>query len=168
MRQKVLLLEDVDGLGRSGDIVESAKPGHVRNYLLPQRKALIADKHTVKMQAQLKEERAKRAAVDRKESEAYALRLKDLLLEQQVKVDPEGKMYGSVTQMEIVRLLQEAGHLLERRNLLLPHPIKVLGTHIIKLRLKEGVEAEVRLKITAEGVVEETAVASEQVVEPTA
>ncbi len=152
MRQPLLLLEDIDGLGRSGDIV-TAKPGFVRNFLLPQKKALVANKQVLKMQAKLKIEREKQAAVDRKESESYAAKFKELVLEQEVKVDTEGKMYGSVTQMEIIALLQEAGHRIERRNLLLPHPIKTLGTHTLKLRLKEGVEAEVQLKVRAEGVV---------------
>ncbi|MCH9610088.1 MAG: 50S ribosomal protein L9 [Chlamydiales bacterium] len=165
MRQQLLLLEDVDGLGRSGEVV-TAKAGHVRNFLLPKGKALVADKHTLKMQAKLKEERSKQAEVDRKEAEAYALKLKEIVLEQEVKVDTEGKMYGSVTQMEIIKLLQDAGHELERRNLLLPHPIKTLGTHLVKLRLKEGVEAEVQMKVTAEGgapvVVEEVVEATTQ------
>lgn len=150
MRQQLLLLEDVDGLGRSGEIV-TAKPGFVRNFLLPKRKALIADKHTIRMQKALQEKRAEQAKVDRKESEELAIKLADVMIEQEVKVDTEGKMYGSVTQMEIARLLQEAGYALERRNLLLAHPIKSLGTHNIKLRLKEGVEAEVRLHVFPEG-----------------
>lgn len=165
MRQQLLLLEDVDGLGRSGDIV-SPKPGHTRNYLLPKLKAVIADKHTLKMQTKLKEERAKQAEIDRKESEVYAEKLKGVVLEQTVKVDTEGKLYGSVTQMEIVQLLQDAGHDLERRNLLLSHPIKTLGTHTVKLRLKEGVEAEVQLKVIPEGG-EEVVIVSEGVIEKT-
>ena len=161
MRQKLLLIDDVDGLGRSGDVV-APKPGFARNYLLPQKKALVADKHTLKMQAKLKEERSKQAESDRKESEAYAQKLKELILKAEVKVDPEGKMYGSVTQMEIIQLLKDSGHALERRNLLLPHPIKSLGTHPVKLRLKEGVEAEVSLRVTPEGKDEESAPAASQ------
>ena len=68
MKQSLLLLKDVDGLGRSGEVV-SAKPGFVRNFLLPQKHAVIADKHTLKMQARLQEERARHAEVDRKEAE---------------------------------------------------------------------------------------------------
>ena len=61
MKQQLLLLEDVDGLGRSGDVV-TAKPGFSRNFLLPQSKAVIADKRTLKVQARLKAEREKRAS----------------------------------------------------------------------------------------------------------
>ena len=163
MRKKLLLLEDVDGLGRSGEIV-TAKPGFVRNFLLPKKKALFADKNALKIQEKLKVERAKLADIDRKESESYAAKLKELVLVQEVKVDPDGKMYGSVTQMEIVALLQNAGHQLERRNLLLHHPIKTLGTHSVMLRLKEGVEAEVQLHVKVEGR-DEVVVVTEEVVE---
>jgi large subunit ribosomal protein L9 len=149
MKQQLLLLEDVDGLGRSGEVV-TAKPGFVRNFLLPQKKAVIADKQTLKMQARLKEEREKRALVDRKDSEVLAEKIKDLVLDVEVKVDPEGKMYGSVSSLDIARLLQNKGYALERKHILIPQPIKTLGSHTINLRLKEGVPASFTLEVKPE------------------
>lgn len=149
MKQQLLLLEDVDGLGRSGDIV-SAKPGFTRNFLLPQKKAVIADKRTLRMQVRLKEERLKKAAVDRQESESMAAKLAGLILDIEVKVDPEGKMYGSVTMLDIARLLQENGYEIERKNVVLPQPIKMPGTYQIQLKLKEGVTAAFTLEIKPE------------------
>lgn len=150
MKQQLLLLEDVDGLGRSGDLV-TAKPGFTRNFLLPQKKALLADKHTVKMQARLQEERAKKAAVDRKDAEGLAERLKEVVIKTEAKIDPDGKMYGSVTSLEIARMLQEKEFPIERRHVQLPHPIKNLGIHTVELRLNEGVPAFFRLEIEPEG-----------------
>ncbi|MFN0064808.1 MAG: 50S ribosomal protein L9 [Chlamydiales bacterium] len=150
MRQKLLLLEDVQGLGRSGDVVVP-KAGFTRNFLLPQKKALLADKHTLKIQAKLKEERAKQAAVDRKEAEKLALQFAGVLIEHEVKVDPDGKMYGSVTQIEIMRLIQDAGYAIERRHVTIPHPIKTLGLHTIPLKLNEGVPATIKLSVIPEG-----------------
>ncbi len=150
MKQQLLLLEDVDGLGRSGDVV-TAKPGFIRNFLLPQQKAVIADKQTLKMQARLKEEREKRAAVDRKEAEEVANSIRSLVITTEVKIDPEGKMYGSVSTLDIARLLQSKGYPLERKNVLLPQAIKSLGTHTINLRLKEGVPATFTLEVQSEG-----------------
>jgi len=149
MRNQLLLLEDVDDLGRSGDIV-SVKPGFSRNYLLPQKKAVIADPYTLRMQAKLKEERAKRADVDRKHSEELAQKIEGLSLEIAVKVDPDGHMYGSVTQADIIQLLEPMGIPLERRNVLLPHPIKTLGQQTIQLKLKEGIPAHFTLNVIAE------------------
>lgn len=150
MKQQLLLLEDVDGLGRSGDVV-TAKPGFIRNFLLPQQMAVIADKRTLKMQARLKAEREKRALVDRKEAEGVAEQIKDLVIVTEVKVDPDGKMYGSVTSLDIARLLQGKGYQLERKNVLILQPLKTLGTHTVSLRLKEGVPASFKLEIQPEG-----------------
>jgi large subunit ribosomal protein L9 len=135
---QLLLLDDVDELGRSGDVV-NVKPGYARNFLVPQKKAVPADKHTLRMQARLREERAKQAEIDRKESEALAMKYSGLELQTIVKVDPEGHMYGSVSAVDIVRLFEEKGIKLDRKNIVLPHPIKTLGKHQLNAKLKEGV-----------------------------
>ncbi len=150
MKQQLLLLEDVYGLGRSGDVV-TAKPGFIRNFLLPQKKAVSADKHTLKMQTRLKEEREKRAAVDRKEAEAQAEQIKALVLAIEVKTDPDGKMYGSVSTLDIARLLQAKGYQIDRKSVLLTQAIKTLGNHTVGLRLKEGVPATFTLEVQPEG-----------------
>lgn len=149
MKNQLLLIEDVDDVGRSGDVV-SVKPGFARNFLIPKKKAVVANPHTLRMQQRLKEERAKQAVVDQKEGEELAARLEGKILIQMVKVDPEGHMYGSVTAMDIVHLLEQEGFKLEKRNVVLPQPIKALGEHTISLKLKEGVPAKVMLKVEAE------------------
>ncbi len=150
MKQQLLLLDDVDGLGRSGDVV-TAKPGFIRNFLLPQKKAVIVDKQTLKMQARLKAEREKRALVDRKEAEEFAKTLVGLTLTTEVKIDPEGRMYGSVSTLDIARMLQAKGYPFERKNISLTQPIKALGSHTIQLKLKEGVLATFILVVEPEG-----------------
>lgn len=152
MGNQLLLIEDVDNVGRSGDVVK-VKPGFARNFLIPQKMAVVADKRTLRMQAKLQEERAKRAAVDKEAAEKSAERIKDLVLSIEVKVDPEGHMYGSVTTSDIVTLLAKEGIALERRNVVLPNPIKDLGVKKITLRLKEGVLVEFTLQVVKEGTV---------------
>jgi large subunit ribosomal protein L9 len=153
MAAQLLLLEDVDNLGRSGELVQ-VKPGYARNFLIPQKKALVADRNTLRMQTRLREERAKRAAVDREIAEAIASRAGGITLAVEVKVDPEGNMYGSVTPADIVELFAKQGIEIERRNVFLPHVLKTLGMHELDLRLKEGVTCSFRLKIRAEGAVD--------------
>lgn len=148
-RNQLLLLEDVDGLGRSGDLV-TAKRGYIRNFLLPKKLAVVADKQTLRIQARLQEERAKRAVVDRKEAEELALRINGVTHELEVKVDPDGHMYGSVAAMDIVRFFEELGIVLEKKNVVMTHPIKELGSHSISLRLKEGVPASFTLLIKSD------------------
>jgi large subunit ribosomal protein L9 len=156
MGNQLLLIEDVDDLGRSGDVV-SVKPGYARNFLIPQQKAVIASKFSLRLQARLKEERAKRAEVDKKSSEELAARINGMELTIEVKVDPDGHMYGSVAVLDIVRLFEKEGIQLERRNVILPHPIKQLGEYPLALRLKEGVPAQITLKVLSEGKVAEVA-----------
>lgn len=149
MANKLLLLEDVEALGRSGDIV-SVRPGFARNFLLPQGYAVIASKSAVRMQVRLQEERRKRALVDKQESEAIASQIENLELETVVKVDQEGHMYGSVSAADISHLLQKANVTLEKRNIQLKHAIKELGAHKINVKLKEGVTSSFTLKVVPE------------------
>jgi large subunit ribosomal protein L9 len=151
MGLQLLLIEDVDGLGQSGDVVKAPRPGYVRNYLLPQGLAVIADKRTLRMQEKLKEERKKRAAIDLKESTDIAEKIGGTTLTITVKVDNEGHMYGSVSTLDIVHLLEKEHHAhLERKMVLLKHAIKETGIHEVDLRLKEGVTCSITLKVVAE------------------
>ncbi len=151
MRQQLLLLEDVDGLGRKGELV-SAKPGYVRNFLMPRGMAIVASSNTLRKQERLREEREKQAIVDRQESEILAKKLDGLELEIKVKVDPEGHMYGSVSVFDILHLFEAQGFQIERKFIQMNRPIKETGVHKISLKLKEGIPAIFQLKIIPEGI----------------
>lgn len=149
MKQQYLLIDDVEDVGRSGELI-SVKPGFARNYLLPQQKAVPASAHTLRMQAKLVEERAQKAAVDRKEAEEQGAKLEGLVLQITVKVDPEGHMYGSVGSSDIVELFAKEGIKVDKRNIGLNKPIKVVGVHQMTLKLKEGVTCGYSLQIIGE------------------
>lgn len=161
MKNQLLLLEDIHNVGRKGDLVK-VKPGYARNFLLPQQKALVADRSVVKIQARLKEERAKQSILDKKDAEELSEKLRHLVITQEVKVDAEGHMYGSVTAKDIVDLLEAEGIQIERRMVSIEHPIRQLGVHTINLKLKEGVLAHFNLKVEPE---EGSAVLTHQAVE---
>jgi large subunit ribosomal protein L9 len=151
MATKLLLIEDVENLGRSGDIV-SAREGYVRNFLLPQKKAVIADQNALRKQKALKEARLQQAIVDKKDAEELAKTLSNLSIHTEVKVDPEGHMYGSVSHLDVVELLKaQHGIELDKRFVLLKQPIRATGAFVIDLKLKEGVPATISLRITPEG-----------------
>ncbi|MGB7978310.1 MAG: 50S ribosomal protein L9 [Chlamydiales bacterium] len=152
MKQQLLLLQDVEALGKKGEIV-TAKPGYIRNFLLPQGFAVVASPNTLRKQERLRAERAKQAVIDRKESEELAAQVEGSSLEIRVKVDPEGHMYGSVSAADIAQLFQEKGLPVEKKSVLVNKPIKTTGVHIISLKLKEGIEAKCQLSIIPEGVV---------------
>lgn len=150
MKQSLLLLEDVDRLGRSGEIV-SVKAGFARNFLLPQKKAVRASRETIKLQEQLQEERAKQAKIDFKKSQELAQKLENVTVVIEVKVDTEGNLYGSVTAQDIANLLKEQQEVeLDKRNVLLPKPLKKLGIFPVSLRLQEDVPATISVEIKPE------------------
>lgn len=152
MANKLLLMKDVDDLGRSGDIV-SVKPGFARNFLLPQGFAVLADKRALKMQAQLQEARRLRAVEDKKESEEFAVAIEGVTITTFVKVDQEGHMYGSVSAHDVAELLsQQISRVVEKKAIQnsLKHPIKETGVFPLTAKLKEGITASFTLKVVPE------------------
>lgn len=156
MATQVLLVEDVESLGRKGQIV-SVKPGYARNYLLPQGVGVLADKKALRMQERLKQEREKQAIVDRQHAEELAAQINGITLTKVVKVDHEGHMYGSVTSGDVLHLIEnEVKAELEKRSVQLKHPIKSTGVHTILIKLKEDVTATCTLKVMSEEGYKET------------
>jgi large subunit ribosomal protein L9 len=149
MKQQYLLIEDVEDVGRSGELI-FAKPGFARNFLLPQQKAVLASAHTLRMQTKLQAERAAKAAIEKTEAEALAQKLQGKELSITVKVDPEGNMYGSVGVSDIIDLFAKEGIEVDRRTVGMTKPIKQVGEHQLTLKLKEGVTCGYLLKIVGE------------------
>ena len=152
MKQQLLLLQDVEALGKKGEIV-TARRGYTRNFLLPGGHAIVASANTLRKQELLRKERAAQAIIDRKESEELLRQIESITLDTHVKVDPEGRMYGSVTAADIAKLFQERGLPVDRKNVQLTRPIKETGSHKITLKLKEGIAATCQLSIIPEGIV---------------
>lgn len=154
-QQQLLLLEDVEKLGRSGDIVK-VKPGFARNYLLPRGAALVATKGALLRQKRLQEERAKKAAEDKATAEAVAKVIEGAILTTVVKTDPEGHMYGSVSVADIANmLLEQKSATVEKKQIALKHPIKTTGVHEVQINLPEGVTALIHVKIETEQMIAE-------------
>ncbi len=150
MATKLLLLEDVEVVGRKGDVVQ-VKDGYAYNFLIPQGYGMVATEAALRRQAKLQEERKRQAAQDLKDAEAVAAKIAGQTLTFTVKVDSEGHMYGSVTQLEIATAL---GALIaveiEKKIIVLKHPIKATGVYEVPLKLKEGVASQVIVKVVAE------------------
>ena len=147
MAQKILLLEDVENVGRKGDVA-SVKPGYAYNFLIPQGFALVANRAALRRQAKLQEERRIRAETDRKESLELAGKLEGEMVEIEVKVDHEGHMYGSVSVLDIIEKLKlKTGLELEKKMIQLKHPIKEVGVFDLGIRCKEGVTAQIHVKV---------------------
>ncbi len=142
---KVILLENVVGLGKAGDI-KSVKDGYARNYLLPQRMADVATRAKESYLHKIQERLAKKALASLESSRELkeALEKVELLIE--VKAGDEGKLFGSVTNADISDALSGKGFTIEKKKVVNQH-IKTVGMHTVKIKLDEGVTAEVKLKV---------------------
>ena len=145
---KLILREDVSKLGNAGDAV-SVKPGYARNFLLPQGKAVLASEAKVKELEHNKRLIADKVARDLKDLNAARDRLEQLKLAVEAQAGEEGKLFGSVTAIQIAELIAEKGIEIDRRKIDLTEPIKEVGDHKVPIRLHREVIANVRLKVTA-------------------
>jgi large subunit ribosomal protein L9 len=145
---KLILREDVPKLGHAGEVV-SVKPGYARNFLLPQGKAALASEAKVKELEHHKRLITEKVARELKDLSAARDRLEQLQLEVAAQAGEEGKLFGSVTAIQIAELIGEKGIEIDRRKIDLAEPIKEVGEHSVPIRLHREVIANVRLKVTA-------------------
>lgn len=148
MAKELILLQDVEGLGIIGDVVNVAD-GHARNYLLPLKKAAPV---TEKMKTRLAEARALREAELREEKQTAEVRaeaLKDKELTIEVKTSGEGRLYGSVTEKEIAEAAKTAKLNFDVKEIRLGAPIRQLGKYDVRIRLHPEVAVNVNVSVVA-------------------
>lgn len=143
---QLLLLADVENHGRMGDIIK-VRRGFARNYLIPQEKGCLVTAATLRRKEKLAETRALQAQADRTKAEAIAAALEGKLFSINERVDETGQLYGSVTAMDLMKLLAHHGFEVEKKQIVLSHSIKSVGLYAIELRLDEGVRCQFDLEI---------------------
>jgi large subunit ribosomal protein L9 len=147
---EVILREHVDNLGRRGEIVKVAA-GYARNYLLPRKLALPVtegNKRHVERERKIME---MREAEEKGQAEAMASRLATVEISIARRVGETDQLYGSVTAVDIADFLKGKGFEIDRRKLILPEPIKVLGDHNVPLKLHRDVTVPLVVKVVKEG-----------------
>jgi large subunit ribosomal protein L9 len=145
---EVILREDVPHLGTIGDIVK-VRPGYARNYLLPRGLATVADKRNTRQlehDRRLVDEKRRRALST---AEALAKQLASARIVISARAGEEGKLFGSVTNIDIERALAEQGLTVERRRIRLDEPIKALGEYKVPVTLTTGVPCELTVTVAA-------------------
>jgi large subunit ribosomal protein L9 len=145
---KLILREDVSGLGHAGDVV-SVKPGFAKNFLVPEGKAVLASEAKIREVEHLKRQIAEKVAKELSDQRKAKQAIEALQLEVKVKAGEEGKLFGSVTAVQVAELLAARGVEIDRRKIEL-EPIKELGDHTASVRLHRDVVATVRLKVLPE------------------
>jgi large subunit ribosomal protein L9 len=146
---KVILLQDVDGLGKKYE-VKDVKDGYARNLLLPEKMARAATKEALKWLADQKEVIDKEAEEDLKKVQALASALDGLEINIEVKVGEEGQLFESINSQKIIEKLKEMGFEVKKSQVKLESPIKELGEFPISISLAHNMEAEVKVIISAE------------------
>jgi large subunit ribosomal protein L9 len=147
---KVILLKDVDNLGRTGDVRDVA-PGYARNFLLRRALATPATEGALKQIDMLKQRRAKEDARRLTEAQTLAERLGQLSLTIPVRAGAEGRLFGSVTNSDVAAALKEQhGIEIDRRDVALDETIRTLGEHTVDVRLGGQVHAQLRVSVVDE------------------
>ena len=151
---EILLLEKVDNLGSEGDVV-SVKPGYARNFLLPKNKAVPLNQANKKRLDALKIARAAREAEELQNAQDVAAKIGELSLAIAVKTGTGGKLFGSVTAMQIIEKVAEKGFTLDKKHFSNFSPIKALGQTTVSLNLSKDVTAELKVEVVSENPIEE-------------
>ncbi len=147
---EVVLIDDVFDLGRRGEVVKVA-PGYGRNYLIPKRLAVPATPGNLKMVEQLRIVAAKEEATYREDAEVLARELGLLHVLISRKAGDTGVLFGSVTSKDLADLLEAGGINLDRRRIILQHPIKNIGNYTVEIRPHNEVEAQLLVSVLPEG-----------------
>ena len=146
---KIILTEDIDRLGRAGDIV-AVKEGYARNYLLPKGKAKPATDANMKAVAALKTKMAARENGVKEEAKALAERLAALSITISAAAGEEEKLYGSVTNETISSALKSEGFDIDKKDIILDSPIKKLGVYQVAVKVHPEVKADLRIWVVKE------------------
>jgi large subunit ribosomal protein L9 len=149
MAVEVILREDVPNLGNIGEVVR-VKPGYARNFLYPRGLAVEANRKNV---AELEHQRrviGAKADREKKTAEAVASKLEGLVLIVRARAGEEGRLFGSVTNLDVERLLVAKGHQVERRRILLEDPIKQLGTYPVQIQVGGNIKATIQVAVEAD------------------
>ena len=144
---KLILTQEVAGLGGAGDVVE-VKDGYGRNYLVPRGEAIRWTKGAEKTVESIKSARASRAVRDLDQAEEIRSKLEAAPINLAVNAGSGGRLFGSVTAAEIAdAIARTAGTEVDKRTIVLGNPIKSLGAHEVSVKLHDEVSAKVALNV---------------------
>lgn len=146
---KIILKEDVRGLGYKDDVVE-VKDGYGRNFLIPQGKAVIANASNLKQLAENQRQQAHKLAQIKADAEALAASLADVALTIGAKAAANGTIFGSVNNIQIADALEALGHKVDRKLIEIKEAVKELGKYTAKVNLHKEVTVEIPFEVVAE------------------
>jgi large subunit ribosomal protein L9 len=141
---KVILKEDLETLGKCGDVVE-VKDGYGRNFLLPRNLAIAANRGNLRAINELKQQQEMRMAKVRRAAESIKSRIEKASCTAEVLVGEEDKVFGSVTTQNIAELLEAQGIEVDRKKIVLDEPLKQLGVYTVPIKIAADVVANLKV-----------------------
>lgn len=146
---KVILLKDVEELGKKGD-VKNVADGYARNFLFAKNLAKPATKQALKELEAEKELEAQIAEQELKKIEEIVSRIDGLELEITEKMDETGKLYGAINEVKIAKIFKDKGLNIKKKQIKIPQPIKAVGEYPVIITFDHGLEAEIKIIIVEE------------------
>lgn len=146
---EVILLKDVDSLGKSGEMVKVA-PGYARNYLIPKKIALQATKGNLKKLDEMKLRDEKARGKEKLNAEALKEKIELITLTIRKSAGEEDKLFGSVTSSDIAAVLSAEGIDVDKRKIIIEESIKRLGSYTVSVKLFSEVMASLKLEVVRE------------------
>jgi large subunit ribosomal protein L9 len=147
---RVLLIKDVPGLGKAGQ-VKTVADGYGRNFLLPRRLAESASEGAIRQAEVLRKADERRSAKLQSEAELVAGELSGMTVHFTARAGEQGKLYGSITSAQVGEALtKKSGREIDKRKLDLEEPLRELGVHDVRIKLAPGVETIVKVVVEAE------------------
>lgn len=143
---KVILQENVEGLGYLGDVLTVAK-GYARNYLLPRKKAVVAEERQVKLLQHVKRQIDQKAKKELESLGESGKNLSKISLTFEVQTGKDDKLFGSVTSKDVAERLAAQGVEVDRRKIHLPQPLKELGTFSVAIKLHRDVVPKISVTL---------------------
>ena len=143
---KVILQETMDGVGHLGDLLD-VRDGFARNFLLPRKKAVLADSRSIKAFEHVKRVAAEKAKKEKLEIEAHAKKVSAVTLTIEAQVGKDDKMFGSVTSKDLAEALAAQGFTIDRRKIQLAQPIKEVGTVTVPIKMPREVTATITVRV---------------------
>lgn len=149
---EVILIQDVANLGYKNDIVK-VKDGYGRNYLIPNKFAIIANDSNKKQLAENLKQQSKKLAQLLADAEALAAKLEATVITLKAKANEDGKIFGTITTAQVSEALKEAGFEVDKKIITI-EAVKELGEYVAYARLHRDVKAEIKLNVVAEQAAE--------------
>jgi large subunit ribosomal protein L9 len=143
---KLILTQEVTGLGSAGDVVE-VKDGYGRNYLIPRGFGIRWTRGGEKTIESITKSRDARAVRDAEHASEVKAKLEDSTFNVKVRAGEGGRLFGAVTPSDIAAAITEGGGEVDKRTIVVANPIKSLGAHTVTVKLHDDVQAEVHLNV---------------------